>query len=129
MTSELDKALSEDAKLKIICDMAATAKERGEIQQRLQDILRKIVFDREYPDGTPVLRESVWARCVDKLHSMVPEKVLEKTAGVMDDAQGELRIRLVLDASTSDPNVKEAEVLDMFTTKELPEPGPWSEEE
>lgn len=127
MTDELDKVLSEEDKFNILSDMVVTAKKRGAMQEELQEHLKKIVFDRVYPDGRPVTRESVWAQAAKMLHSIVPDKVLEQTTVGLEDG-GELRIRLVLEAGGLDPRVTEADVLDMFSPGQLPAPGGVEEE-
>lgn len=129
MSDEIERELSQDDKSQILKDIMGTAKRRSSIQGSLQEILEGIVFRREYPDGSPVERESVVAQALARLHSMVPEKALEKVVGVAEDESTELQIRLVLEAGTEDPRVKEADILGMFTAGKLPEPGPLQEEE
>ena len=122
MADELDKALTEKEKLDLLQDMVATAKKKGGIQSDLHNTLYDIVYKREYPDGTPVKRESVIVTAMKLLHSMVPDKVLEQATVGLDQGREELRIKLVLDAGREDPRVSPAMIDGMFTAGEIPAP-------
>ena len=91
------------------------------MQEEVVQALRGIGIDGRWPDGKPVLRESVRGKALHALHSLVPEQVMAQVLEVGEEETKELHIRLVLDATSDDPRVTQARLEDMFTPS-LPAP-------
>ena len=91
-------------------------------QADVMEALHGVAFDGVFPDGTKVTRDTVRAKALLALRSEVPEQLLSKAVGAGDEETKELEIRLVLDASSDDPNVTVEMLEGMFTPGELPAP-------
>ena len=117
-----DLKLTESDRMEMMASALRTAKKRGRAQNELTEALEDIALRRVYADGTPVRSEGAVMQAMKMLHSMVPEKVLEKAVGVDDEEAKEMRIRLVLDASSDDPRVSVEMLEEMFVPAALPEP-------
>ena len=107
------KGLSDQEKALVEADLVKAAIASAGTQERIRYILECVAFRNEWPVGEDengveqfrrVKRDTVKKWAVTQLYSSVPEKILERAVDV-DGAHKELRIRLVMDADTHDPNV------------------------
>ena len=123
LEAEMER-LSETERYQLIEEQMLAAGVRSAQQADVMKALHGVAFDGVFPDGTKVTRDTVRAKALLALRSEVPEQLLSKAVGAGDEEAKELRISLVLDASSDDPNVTVEMLEGMFTPGELPAPDP-----
>ena len=116
---EINRELTHNEResLKIVLEKAAALK--GGIQAKLMQEWIEIAFTGFHVNGDRASR-SARTEAMKKIHSEVPEKVLEKVAGVSDQNVQVLQINFALDAVSTDPRVKMEELEDIFAPRAIP---------
>ena len=116
---QFGRELTQDERdsLKVVLDQTAAMK--GEIQGRLMREYISLAFDGVHVNGKKGSRSAI-TMAMKKIHSDVPEKVLEKLAGVSDQNTTVLQINFALNAVSTDPRVPDAALTDIFDPVQIP---------
>ena len=112
------KEWTEEERGELKAELTRIAVTRGGIQQRVMEEMISLAFNGTHLNGDNASR-SARTEALKRLYSEVPEELLKKEAGVAQEGTV-LQINFALDAVSTDPRVKQAELVDIFDPEEIP---------